>query len=202
MMKLTLTLVLGSAKVSNGFGVAKGSGGSEASQSVLEVRCGIAAKLESRSAEAHTWLSRAPSVTDAGPAKTRNSTLLADARQFADARATTRNENNLQTGITNFQLLEGNPHASQHFLYMVDNARLTFARRSAVVDQDENHCSIESKRAVPSTGQAYCRILDISEFGETETCTMNPSRSEPGGPPLMAICSSVAPASMRRRVGT
>jgi len=163
MMKLTLTLVLGSAKVSNGFGVAKGSGGSEASQSVLEVRCGIAANLESRSAEAHIWLSRAPRVTDAGPAKTRNSTLLADARQFADAKATTRSENNLQTGMTNFRLLKGNPRASQNFLYMVDKARLTVARRAAAVDWDENHCSIESGRGVPSTGQAYCGTFDISE---------------------------------------
>lgn len=144
MMKLTLTLVLGSAKVSNGFGVAKGSGGSEASQSVLEVRCGIAANLESRSAEAHIWLSRAPSVTDVGPAKIRNPSLLADARQFADANATTRSENNLQTGMTNFQLLKRNPRASQHFLYVVDKARLTVVRGSAAAYKDENHCSIES----------------------------------------------------------
>jgi hypothetical protein len=102
-------------------------------------------------------------VTDAGPAKTRNSTLLADARQFADAKATTRIENNLQTGMTNFQLPKGNPHASRRFLYMIDKARLTVVRRSAAVDQDENHCSIESGRWVPSTAQAYCGIFHLSE---------------------------------------
>jgi hypothetical protein len=53
MMKLTLTLVLVSTILSNGFGVAKGSGGSEASQLAPAVACNMAANLESRTAAVH-----------------------------------------------------------------------------------------------------------------------------------------------------
>ena len=53
MMKLTLTRVSGSIMLSSGLGVAKGSGGSEASQVVPALACTMAAKLESRSAEPH-----------------------------------------------------------------------------------------------------------------------------------------------------
>src|ERR1700680_2804532 len=98
-MKLTLTLVLGSAISSNGFGVAKGSGGCEASQFVAAVACSIAANLESRSAEAHIWPSRAASVDVVGRARTRKSGLIAEARQLA-ATTSRRSEHNLRTGIT------------------------------------------------------------------------------------------------------
>jgi hypothetical protein len=53
MMKLTLTLELGSAMSSSGFGVAKGSGGCEASQLLLALARIIAANFESRSGAAH-----------------------------------------------------------------------------------------------------------------------------------------------------
>jgi len=53
MMKLTLTRALNSAISSNGFGVANGSGGCEASHSVAAVACSIAANFESRNVAAH-----------------------------------------------------------------------------------------------------------------------------------------------------
>jgi len=151
-MKLTLTRVLGSARVSSGFGVAKGSGGSEASQSLLEAGCGMAANLESRNADAHIWLSRAPSVTDVGDAKTRNSSLLVDARQLTEAKTTRRNESNLQTGITNFQLLRRNPHASRNFPYIIDKTVHSYREEVDRSRRDENHCSIESGRRFPLMG--------------------------------------------------
>jgi hypothetical protein len=79
----------------SGLGVAKGSGGSEASQVALA--CSMAAKLESRSAEPHIWLSRAAS-DEAG---SRSSGLLATARQLAATKTTRSNEHILQTVITN-----------------------------------------------------------------------------------------------------
>lgn len=92
MMKLTRTFELGSAMSSSGFGVAKGSGGSEASQLAPAV-CNMAANSESCSAEAHTWRSRAAKDNDddkAGRAE-------AEAMPTADARTTRSNEHNLLT---------------------------------------------------------------------------------------------------------
>jgi hypothetical protein len=53
MMKLTLTLALGLAMSSSGLGVAKGSGGCEASQLFPALARNIAAYFESRTGDAH-----------------------------------------------------------------------------------------------------------------------------------------------------
>jgi hypothetical protein len=154
MMKLTLTLVLGSATLSNGFGVARGSGGSEASQLVPAEARSSAENFESRNAETQIWCSRAASVGELGPEKTRNSDFLAEARQLAEARAS-RNAHNLLAIMrifrkivprdTPFQAepgaLKRNPHASLDFGYVIDETPLTSRLEIDLKGHVENHCS-------------------------------------------------------------
>ena len=109
MMKLTRTFELGSAMSSSGFGVARGSGGSEASQLAPAV-CNIAANSESCSAQAHTWRSRAANESDeAGHGKDR----VGEAMQAVDAKATRSNEHHLRTGMSN-SLGAGGDERSRH----------------------------------------------------------------------------------------
>ena len=99
MMKLTLTLELGSTVSSSGFGVASGSGGAEASQLLLAFARIIAANFESCNGERHISRSRAANVNEAGPVETRRPGSMAEARQVADDKATRRSEHNLRTGM-------------------------------------------------------------------------------------------------------
>jgi hypothetical protein len=99
MMKLTLTLALGSTVSSSGFGVANGSGGAEASQLLFAAACIIAANFESCNREGHISRSRAAKANEAGPVETRNPGPMAEARQTPDDRATRRSEHNLRTGM-------------------------------------------------------------------------------------------------------
>src|SRR5580658_6851381 len=96
-MKLTLTLALESAVSSNGFGVAKGSGGREASQSLPALGRSIAANFESRSGEDHIRRSRTAKFEDVGCARSPRPELAVEARQLAETTATRRSEHNLRT---------------------------------------------------------------------------------------------------------
>jgi hypothetical protein len=98
-MKLTLTLELGSTVSSSGFGVANGSGGAEASQLLLAFARIIAANFESCNGERQISLSRAASVSRAGPVEIRRPGSMAEARQVADDKATRRSEHDLRTGM-------------------------------------------------------------------------------------------------------
>ncbi len=133
MMKLTLTLALGSAISSNGFGVASGSGGAEASQFMLAVACNIAANFESCSAEAQIWRSRVVNPKD-GPDPVRNPRPLAEARQLVETKASRRSARNWRNGMSNSQergglrksphsepaLLNRNPHASEDSAHTIE----------------------------------------------------------------------------------
>ena len=99
MMKLTLTLALGSTVSSRGFGVASGSGGAEASQLLFAFARIIAANFESCNGGGHISRSRAANVKDAGPVETRKPGSMAEARQVADDKATRRSEHNLRIGM-------------------------------------------------------------------------------------------------------
>jgi len=162
-MKLTLTLLLDSAIFSNGLGVARGSGGSEASQSVPAEACSSAENLESCKAEAQVWRSRAARVLDVGPAETRKAGPTAEARQLAEAKATgRRNASHPRTvmlisralvGLSSGpEVLKGNRPAKSDFLDVVDK---TILNSDAELDRGghgENHCSWNGRLAGAKAG--------------------------------------------------
>jgi hypothetical protein len=205
MMKLTLTRVLGSAISSNGFGVAKGSGGAEASQSVVAAACSMAANFESRSGETHTWRSRAANVNDPGPAETRSSGPMAEARQLAEAKATRTSEHNLRTGISNSQEYGGsysrhtlNP--SQRAIRMPARMRVIYLIiRDLIVGESAIEAAEVKTIAVLSVGSGLIPC-GRSRGDSRESLTTSPGRSEPDRPPSLATYSSVALGSMCGRV--